>query len=169
MEKQVKLKYKCEVERIFVMDECKKKIVIFGGSGFLGQNLAQDLTEKNYDVCTVSRNSLKTNSTWKHVCWDAETVGGWVHELDGAVAIVNLVGRTVDCIKTPDHCDEILRSRVWSTQLIGEAVRQVQNPPPVWVQMSTAHIYGDPPETVCSEQLWLWIGTVCCASMGTGI
>jgi uncharacterized protein (TIGR01777 family) len=105
----------------------------------------------HYGICTVSRHPPETNSLFNHVMWDMQTLGDWVHELEGASAVVNLVGRTVDCIKTPDHCDEILRSRVQSTQLIGQALREIQTPPPVWVQMSTAHIYGDPPETVCTE------------------
>ena len=71
---------------------------------------------------------------------------------------MNLVGRTVDCIKTPDHQDEILRSRVEATQVLGEAVRAVERPPPVWVQMSTAHIYGDPPEVRCDESSPFGIG-----------
>src|SRR5207248_939374 len=62
-----------------------------------------------------------------------------------------LVGRSVDCIKTPEHRDEILRSRVEATHVLGLAVRGVDNPPPVWVQMSTAHIYGDPPHLTCDE------------------
>jgi uncharacterized protein len=61
------------------------------------------------------------------------------------------VGRSVDCIKTPDHQDEILRSRVEATRVLGAALRAIDNPPPVWVQMSTAHIYGDPPSVTCSE------------------
>ena len=65
--------------------------------------------------------------------------------------MVNLAGRSVDCRKTPDHRDEILRSRVESTRVLGEAVRLLREPPPVWIQMSTAHIYGDPPEAVCDE------------------
>ena len=69
----------------------------------------------------------------------------------GADALVNLAGRTVNCIKTPDHQDEILRSRVESTRVLGEAMRSMEKPPPVWVQMSTAHIYGDPPSAVCTE------------------
>jgi uncharacterized protein (TIGR01777 family) len=64
---------------------------------------------------------------------------------------VNLAGRTVDCVKTPDHCDEILRSRVEATRVLGQALRRVRQPPPVWLQMSTAHRYGDPPESVCDE------------------
>jgi uncharacterized protein (TIGR01777 family) len=70
----------------------------------------------------------------------------------GASALVNLVGRTVDCVKSPDHCDEILRSRVESTRVLGLALRSLSVPLPVWVQMSTAHIYGDPPEIVCDEE-----------------
>jgi uncharacterized protein (TIGR01777 family) len=64
---------------------------------------------------------------------------------------VNLTGRSVDCVKTPDHQDEILRSRVESTAVLGQAMRAIDSPPPVWVQMSTAHLYGDPPSLVCDE------------------
>ena len=74
-----------------------------------------------------------------------------MHELDGAMGLVNLVGRSVDCIKTPAHQDEILRSRVEATQVLGAAMRSIKQPPPVWVQMSTAHIYGDPPTVICNE------------------
>jgi uncharacterized protein (TIGR01777 family) len=66
--------------------------------------------------------------------------------------LVNLTGRSVDCVKTPDHQDEILRSRVEATRALGEAIRSIDSPPPVWVQMSTAHIYGDPPEVTCTEE-----------------
>ena len=79
------------------------------------------------------------------------TLGDWKETLDGAAGLVNLVGRSVDCVKTPDHRDEILRSRVEATGVLGEAMRSVGSPPPVWVQMSTAHIYGDPPSVVCTE------------------
>jgi uncharacterized protein (TIGR01777 family) len=72
--------------------------------------------------------------------------------LDEADGLVNLAGRSVACIKSPDHQDEILRSRVESTRVLGEAMRTIDSPPPVWVQMSTAHIYGDPPQSVCTEQ-----------------
>ncbi len=86
------------------------------------------------------------------------TLGEWRRELDGAVGLVNLVGRSVDCIKTPDSQDEILRSRVEATRVLGLAVRSVDSPPPVWVQMSTAHIYGDPPQVTCTEDSPLGYG-----------
>ena len=71
--------------------------------------------------------------------------------MNEAAGLINLAGRSVDCIKSPDHQDQILRSRVESTRVLGEALRAIDAPPPVWVQMSTAHIYGDPPELTCTE------------------
>ena len=127
------------------------RVVIAGGTGFIGTNLARHLADLGCEVALVSRNGPNVESPWKHAKWDGRTVGDWAKHLDGAAAVVNLAGRTVDCIKTPDHCDEILRSRVEATLTIGKALRDIAKPPPVWVQMATAHIYGDPPEAVCDE------------------
>lgn len=112
------------------MKNSKVKIVITGGSGFLGINLAQVLLDSNYEVCLISRNPPNITGGWKHVSWDAQSLGEWVSEVDGARAIVNLAGRSVDCIKSPDNCDTILRSRLETTHLIGQAIRQIKAPPP---------------------------------------
>lgn len=128
-----------------------KQVIIAGGSGFLGVSLATHLAAAGHAVVILSRNAPKPSGPWRHVRWDARTLGDWAGELDGAAGLVNLVGRSVDCIKTPDHQDEILRSRVEATRVLGRAIRAVKSPPPVWVQMSTAHIYGDPPHVLCTE------------------
>lgn len=127
------------------------RIVIAGGTGFIGQHLARHLGDQGCDVLVLGRNPSTARGPWRFVEWDGRTTEDWAVHLDGAAAVVNLAGRSVDCIKTPDHCDEILRSRVESTLAIGAALRKVKTPPPVWAQMSTAHIYGDPPEAVCDE------------------
>jgi len=134
------------------------RIVIAGGSGFLGSSLAKFLTLAGAEVIVLSRRASSTAVAWRHVEWDARLLGDWASCLDGATGLVNLVGRTVDCIKTPDHCDEILRSRVEATGALGAACRAVAQPPAVWVQMSTAHIYGDPPEVRCDEDSPLGFG-----------
>lgn len=134
------------------------RIVIAGGSGFLGTSLAQHLGELGASVVLLSRTAPKIAGAWRHVAWDARTLGEWRRELDGAVGLVNLVGRTVDCIKTPNHRDEILRSRVDATRALGQALRVMDSPPGVWVQMGTAHIYGDPPEVVCDEDSSIGVG-----------
>lgn len=131
-----------------------KRVVIAGGSGFIGTSLAAHLAAGGWSVTILTRSPRRTASTPQltpQLSWDARTLGPWADALDGADGLINLTGRTVDCIKTPDHCDEILRSRVESTLVLGEAVRRCKAPPPVWVQMSTAHIYGDPPSARCDE------------------
>lgn len=128
-----------------------RKIVVAGGSGFLGISLSRHLASLGASVVILSRTAPRVAGPWQHCQWDGRTLGAWKNELDGAGGLVNLAGRTVDCIKTPDHKDEILRSRVESTRVLGQAMRTIDSPPPVWVQMSTAHIYGDPPTAVCDE------------------
>ncbi len=132
-------------------------IVIAGGAGFLGQSLARFLVSAGHRVSVLSRSSTAPE-TGDHLRWDGRTLDGWAGALSGADALVNLAGRTVDCIKTPDHQDEILRSRVESTLILGEAMRAASAPPPVWVQMSTAHIYGDPPTARCVEDSAIGLG-----------
>jgi uncharacterized protein len=133
-------------------------IVIAGGSGFLGVSLAHHFIAAGHSVVLLSRSAPKCAGPWRHHAWDARSLGDWQVELEGASALVNLVGRTVDCIKTPDHRDEILRSRVEATRVLGEAMRSLNAPPPVWVQMGTGHIYGDPPEVICEEDSALGYG-----------
>jgi uncharacterized protein len=127
------------------------RVIIAGGSGFLGLSLATHLANMGRSVVILSRRPPRREGPWRHVSWDARNLGDWSRTLEGASGVVNLVGRSVDCVKTPNHQDEILRSRVEATRTLGLAVRRVDAPPPVWVQMSTAHIYGDPPEVVCTE------------------
>lgn len=133
------------------------RVVIAGGSGFLGTSLARHLAGRGMSPVILSRRPPQTAGPWEHVAWDGRTLGEWRRALESASGLVNLAGRSVDCIKTPDHQDEIVRSRVESTRVLGEGVRSVGGPT-VWVQMSTAHIYGDPPEAVCTEDSAFGVG-----------
>lgn len=131
------------------------RVVLAGGSGFLGRGLAEALGERGYDVAILSRSNPSAcepvNGEW--VRWDARTVGDWVDVLNGAAAVVNFVGRSVDCRKTPENQRVILESRVDSCRVLGEAMRMIDQPPPVWIQSATAHIVGDPEpkDTLCDE------------------
>jgi uncharacterized protein len=127
------------------------KIIIAGGTGFIGLSLANHLSKKGLHPVLMARNKPLQNIPFDFIQWDGEHPGDWVQSFQGALAVINLAGKSVDCIKTPDNCDVILRSRVESTRVIGAALKSVQNPPRVWIQMSTAHIYGDPPTAICTE------------------
>ena len=126
-------------------------ILIFGGTGFIGLSLAKHLKEQGLHPILIARNKPTKPIEFEFEQWDAITVGDWKERLNNSLAVVNLAGKSVDCIKNPDNCDLILRSRVDSTLAIGKAFQEVENPPKTWIQMSTAHIYGDPPSQVCTE------------------
>ncbi|MFT5997701.1 MAG: hypothetical protein ACI81P_000146 [Neolewinella sp.] len=128
-----------------------KRVVITGGTGFIGRSLADQLSKSGYACTLIGRHRPQHLNGHDFARWDGRTVGPWAKVLEGASGLVNLAGRSVDCIKTPDNIDQILRSRVESTAVIGEALRQINHPPPVWVQMSTAHLYGDSPDVTCTE------------------
>jgi len=130
-----------------------RKIIIAGGTGFIGAGLADFLSQKGYAIVLLSRNAAPSSLQYEHLVWDAHSEDGtWPTALENAYAIINLAGRSVDCIKTPDQCDEILRSRVESTKILGKVVEGLKSPPKVWIQMSTTHIYGDPLSIVCDEE-----------------
>lgn len=126
-------------------------LVISGGTGFIGRSAANQLREAGYTCTLIGRSEPRNLDGHRFVRWDGRTVGDWAHSLEGAAAIINLAGRTVDCVKTPDNVDQILRSRIESTAAVGRALAGLTTPPPVWVQMSTAHRYGDSPEVTCTE------------------
>lgn len=133
-----------------------KRIIIFGGSGFIGTSLVKYLSKLGYIPVVISRS--KPSIEVEHAEWDGRHIGPWVSQLEGSYAFVNLVGKSVDCVKTPENADEILRSRVDSTRVIGEALKQITRKPKVWIQMSTAHIYGDSETALCDENSSLGFG-----------
>lgn len=116
------------------------KVVIPGGSGQVGTVLARHLAEHGHEVVVLSRNP--TPARWRIAPWDGRTVGSWAAELDGADAVVNLAGRSVNCRYSPANRRDILDSRVESTRAVGAAIARAARPPRVWLQMSTATIYA---------------------------
>jgi len=117
-----------------------RKIVIAGGSGFIGKLLAQHLS-KTSKVVVLSRGAASDHNNIKTVHWNGRDLANWVDELEGAYAIINLTGKNVNCRYTPQNKKEILDSRLLSTKVLGKAVTLLNNPPKVWIQMSSATIY----------------------------
>jgi uncharacterized protein len=119
----------------------KKKIVLAGGSGFLGRALAKRFIRQNYEVVVLTRSPHQRNDGVKEIFWDAKTVGGWATALAGAEAVINLTGKSVDCRYHAKNRRAIISSRVDSTRAIGQAIGRCPSPPKTWLNASSATFY----------------------------
>jgi uncharacterized protein (TIGR01777 family) len=128
-----------------------KRIVIAGGSGFIGAALAREFVRRGFGVTVLTRSPRERNDAVREVAWDAETVGGWATELDGAVAVINLTGKNINCPHTPENLRGITASRVNSVNAVAAAIQKCATPPRVWVQASATGFYGDTADTLCDE------------------
>lgn len=119
----------------------KPRLIIAGGSGFLGGVLAEYFAARGWEIVVLTREPRKRADSIREVGWDGETLGEWAHQLDGARALVNLAGVSVNCRYHARNRKLILDSRINSTRVLGEAVARSTNPPEVWLNSSTATIY----------------------------
>jgi uncharacterized protein (TIGR01777 family) len=116
------------------------KIVIPGGSGQVGTVLARAMHADGHDVSVLSRKPRLV--PWRNVVWDGRSRGPWATELEGADAVINLAGRSVNCRYNARNRRLITDSRVDATRVIGDVIAQCERPPRVWLQASTATIYA---------------------------
>ncbi|MGI8602218.1 MAG: TIGR01777 family oxidoreductase [Verrucomicrobiales bacterium] len=129
----------------------KPKIILAGGSGFLGRTLAPELLSRGYDVVILTRDDNSDLAAARAVPWDGATSGAWTAELEGTKAVIGLAGKNVNCRYTVRALREINESRIRSTRALGDAIHRCSVPPLVWVQASSLAIYGDAGEVECTE------------------
>jgi hypothetical protein len=132
-----------------VKDKCR--VILAGGSGFIGQSLTRELLARNYEVVVLTRTPRERTDGVIETEWNGEHVGEWIKFLDGAEAVVNLAGRNVNCPHTPENLRELAGSRVNSVRGIEISLPHIQNPPRVWVQAGAIGFYGDHKDFLCDE------------------
>lgn len=103
-----------------------KRVIIFGGTGFLGRSLADHLVDQGMHITLIGR-TAPSSCPHIFVKWDAMHLDNWTDHLAEADVVINLAGRSVNCIKTDKNKKEIIDSRVGTTRLIGEALRQTDH------------------------------------------
>jgi uncharacterized protein (TIGR01777 family) len=123
------------------MPETSQKLVLAGGSGFLGRLLVDWFHRSNWEVVVLTRQRSGKAGPARAVAWDGRTLGDWARELDGSSTLVNLAGQSVNCRYHARNREAILASRVDSTHALGQAVQACVRPPKVWLNSSTATIY----------------------------
>lgn len=126
----------------------RRRAVVAGWNGFIGQALVTDLAARGYDVARVGRSGPDAR-------WDAGEAR-LAQLVDGAELLVNLAGKSVGCRYTDANRDEILRSRTATTRALHRAVASASAPPRLWLNASTATIYRyamDRPQTEADGEL----------------
>ncbi|HSF82711.1 MAG TPA: TIGR01777 family oxidoreductase [Anaerolineales bacterium] len=131
------------------------RVIITGGTGFVGSALAKSLVSDGHEVISLSRNPDKPHklpSEVKILHWDARTGAGWGHLIDQNTAIVNLAGELIGgrnlwelVVKrwTPDRKKVILESRLNAGKAVVQAIQSAENKPKVLIQASAVGFYGD--------------------------
>ncbi len=124
------------------------KIVIAGGTGFIGNALLKRLKEGNYETVLLTRNPDRKDSgksfASKAVAWDARSEGAWVSELNGAQAVINLTGESIAAKRwTKAQKDRIVSSRADSTRVLVDAIKDVTIKPKVFISSSAVGYYGN--------------------------
>ena len=129
-----------------------KKIVIAGGTGYLGSVLVSHFKSKCKEIIILSREDGKSYENVLFVKYNTITYSGWGEELEGADVLINLAGKNVNCRYNEKNKKEILESRLGSTRILGEAVRSCKNPPKVWIQGASATIYRHAEDRAMDEE-----------------
>lgn len=129
----------------------QKRIIIAGGSGFIGTALAGEFSRRGHAVVVLTRSPRERADGVREVAWDGAGTGEWIQHLDGAAAVINLTGKNINCPHTPENLLGITASRVNSVQALAAALARTKTPPRVWVQASATGFYGDTGNNLCDE------------------
>jgi len=127
------------------------KVVIAGGTGFLGRALARSLAAEGHDIVVLTRRA--GDRTLKAVEWTPNGQSGpWASAIDGAGAVVNLAGESIAGKRwTAEQKRRILDSRVQATRSLAAAIQASGDPPPVFVSGSAVGYYGPLGDDIVTE------------------
>lgn len=122
------------------------KVLVFGGTGFIGKNLCSELLSAGYEVCIVSRNPKRAEllaSGAEVVEWNSSAGSLPVELLEGVSLIINLAGESTGNRRwTRSVKEKILCSRVRTTQAIVNAIKQKRDIPKILINASAIGFYG---------------------------
>jgi uncharacterized protein (TIGR01777 family) len=127
------------------------KIVVAGGSGFLGEPLVKRLLARGDDVAVLTRNAAHVRAG-RAVQWDAQSQGAWSDEAAAADVVINLAGENIGEGRwTDERKKRMIDSRVNATQAIVEALRRDSARPRTMINASAVGIYGNRGDELLDE------------------
>lgn len=116
-------------------------IVLAGGNGYLGGVLAHYYSTRAEKVIILSRTARPPDGNIQTVVWDGCNAGEWQQALEQADLLVNLCGKNVNCRYTQRNRKEILWSRINPTRALNRAMLACNQPPRLWINVTSATIY----------------------------
>jgi len=118
------------------------KIVIAGGTGFIGEPLVRRLAARGDDVTVLTRNPAKVE-IGRGVQWDARTQGAWSAEAASADVVINLAGENIAGRWTEEKKKRAVDSRLNATHAIVEALKREPSRTRTLINASAVGIYGN--------------------------
>jgi len=125
------------------------KVLIAGGTGFLGSALTESLEHDNHQVFILTRHKP---SSPNHVHWDGKTTNGWGHLVSDMDVVINLTGYGLEHWPwTKRQKKKFVESRVIPGQALASAIRDSSSRPSVFLQISGINRYGLRNEGIADE------------------
>ncbi|QOK26869.1 TIGR01777 family protein [Cytobacillus oceanisediminis] len=119
------------------------KVVLAGGTGFIGESFKNKFKELGYEVHIISRQK-------QHISWEDKL--SIKEALEDTELLINLAGKSVNCRYNEANKNEIMNSRIRTTKILGEAIQACTNPPAIWMNSSTATIYRHAEDRPMTEE-----------------
>jgi len=132
-----------------------RRVLVTGGTGFIGERLVQKLAARGDEVVVLSRRAGKSKHATQ-VVWTPTEKGPWLEEVDKADAIIHLAGAGIlDKRWTEEHLAMCRESRVVPTRLIAERLAaRTANPANAFLCASAVGYYGyRTDDSICDEDL----------------
>jgi len=120
-----------------------KKVVIAGGSGFIGKSLTKFFKKKGCEIYILTRAENQLIDGINYLNWDGKNTADWVKSLENTDILINLTGKSVQCLFDEENKKEIIRSRIDSVNVLNKAILTLENPPKLYLQASGLGFYGN--------------------------
>jgi len=132
------------------------KVIVAGGTGFIGSRLIELLAAQDNSVVVLTRDpdrvTREGGSSARFVGWDAREPGPWAEEMEGADAVVNLVGESIAGWRwTRQKKHRILESRIMATRALVQALSAARKRPNVFISASAVNYYSSRPHGDVTE------------------